>query len=1249
MNPLQIRLAALRRRLRLVVTFRGVATAAALVLVVLVLGGLLDWRMHLPDLVRALILAGTLTGAGYVAYRHLLRPLWANSDDLSLALRVEERYPVLNDALASAVQFLEQPEKTDRAASASLRQEAVQRALGLAKGFNFNPVVDTRGVRTAGLSLAGAGALALILALLYPQLAQTGFLRLTHPFGGYDWPRQTQLQIQARTRVARGEAFEIQAGVSGIIPDRATVEYRFDGAPGAKEVYEITRTEGADTGNLVARLEPGRVQRNFRFQVRANDAVSRWFEVEVLPPPQLVVLGGRPSPQIHLRYPAYSDLPEQDLPDGASSVEAIAGTAVTLRAGTDRPIVRAWLEYPDELAPVVHVASGINALSGLALCNALDLAMSRPAVWKRVPARLSSDGKIFELEFIARLSGSFALHFEDELGIGNVRLIDIRAQLDPAPVVHLERPSRSQDSLDILPDAEITIHVQAADPVYALRSVYAEYSKKGSGQETSRVPFSPLRVRTQQVDISRRWALGDLKLKEGDVLTLQACAEDFDDVTVLKQPGRSQEVELRVVGKNQLDIALNEAEAQIQQELTRLQKEQQEAIEKVIPAEAQWRNKAPLQAKHLDELLQAEQIQQQIRARVGTRQEGLRAEVARIQQALRDNHLPRSARQDRMDAIANELERLSREELDQIEPRLTEARKETEMSRRSQGSEKKAQPQEPEAASAANKDRAPLPEARRHQDEVKKTLDELLKLLEPWSSSREVKGEARSILQEQTELQKQTEKLAEETRGQPVDKLDANSRAEVDRLAELQNKLAERTEQLLDKLQRLAEARPKDDADAKAMKSAAEKGQQSNAAGKMKEAANNIRANRSNEAGSQQAESKKAMEDVVKSLEDRPEEDLERLIKKMKQAEDRLADLADKQELLQKKMREAAQIADEAKREEQLKRLAREQEQLQRETQDMVRELSRLRSERASRALSQAGSQMQRAGRQMQNGQDAQEQQDEALDRLNDAQQELQQDREQAEEQLTREKLAKIADLIKGKRERQQALNAEAARIHRQVLQGKNWSDELLASFNDLADNQEQLGKETSELANDKLTGAKVFMHLLGKSAEAMQEASKRMRERLERAKERLNRNADKESNPDAAAENLANDDIQKLQQTALRRIDQVLEALKQDKGLRAGNQNSGSRGGGGGGGGGQHGGGEGDNIPPMSQLKALKALEQEIYDRTRDFHKKHPDVSKLNSKEQEALRALRREQQELTDLFRDITAPPAEPEGGKK
>src|SRR5262249_12721524 len=129
-----------------------------------------------------------------------------------------------------------------------------------------------------------------------------------------------------------------------------------------------------------------------------------------------------------------------------------------------------------------------------------------------------------------------------------------------------------------------------------------------------------------------------------------------------------------------LELALDEAQAQVQQELVRLHKQQQEALAKVIPAETHWRTEqGPLQPKHLDELLQAEQLQQQIQARVGNKQEGLRAEVNRILQTLRDNQLPRSATHDRMETVAAELDRLARAELGQIEPQLTEARKQSEL------------------------------------------------------------------------------------------------------------------------------------------------------------------------------------------------------------------------------------------------------------------------------------------------------------------------------------------------------------------------------------------------------------------------------------------------------------------------------------------------------------------------------------------------------------------------------------------
>jgi hypothetical protein len=1248
MNPLQHRLAALRRRLRLVVTIRGAAWTAAILLLAVAVGGLIDWRVHLPSLVRALLLTGALGAAGYVAYQYLLRPLWVRSDDLSLALRIEARYPVLNDALASAVQFLEHPQSSDGLGSPSLRREAVQRALGQAQGFDFSPVVDSRGIGAAGLSLAGAGVVALALALLFPQQAWTAFLRLAHPFGAHDWPRQTQLEIMAKTRAARGEAFEIRGFLRGVIPERATVEYRIAGSPALRETYEIKRSADALSGELVARLEPGRVQQNFRFQVRAHDAGSPWMEVEVLPPPLLDSLDGRRSPQISLRFPEYTDLPPQELPDGATSIEAIAGTQITLRAAVDRPIVRAWLEYPPDLEPVLSVAGELHPLR-LSSANS------------RIPAQLSHDGRVLTLEFLARVSGTFVLCFEDPLGLGNTRLVELRTLADPAPVVTLERPSRSRDSLDLLPDAELTLEVQAEDPLFAIRSAYLEYRWKTSettagGGEPMRLPLydheavglavpqllsglsglpvpvsaTPLRLRPQRLEIGRRWSLSDLKLKEGDVLTLQACAEDFDDVTVGKKPGRSHEVEIRIVGPTALDITLNELQGEIQQELVRLQKQQQQALEKVIPAETHWRNKGELLPKHLDELIQAEQIQQQIRARVGTKQEGLRAEVARVLQALRDNHLPRSGTQERMEAVGTELDRLAREELDQIEPRLTEARKESE-----EGPDKRP-PEE--------KNKGPLPQARKHQQEVKKTLSDLLKLLEPWSSTREIKGEARSILQDQRRLADQTESMARNLRaGENPDRLDPSQRAELEKAEELQKNLAERTDQLLDKLQRLADDKEKQDPEtARQLRDAARKGrdEKANAVGKMQEAARSLRENRLADAGTQQRAGAAAMEEVVKALEDRREEELDRLIKKMREAEQKLEDLAERQDRLRKKVKEAGQIADPARREEELKRLAREQEKLQQETQEMVRELSRLRAEQAGQSLSQATSRMQQANRQMDRGDNAEEQQQEALDRLAEAQQELRQAREEVEEELAREKLAKVADQIKGLKERQVALNAEPPRIHRAVLQEKKWTRALQSSLISLAENERTLAKETEQTAHEKLEDAKVFSHLLNKAADAMNQAADRMDARMTPAE-----TVKADGGLSLEAETAAELEIEQLQTTAVRRMDQLLEALKPEPGLslRPANQGQPS----GGGQPKQQTGAAGDNLPPVAQLKALRSLQQELSEGTQGFHKRHPDADKLDAKAREQLDEIRKEQQELADLFRDITSPP-EAEGGK-
>jgi hypothetical protein len=130
------------------------------------------------------------------------------------------------------------------------------------------------------------------------------------------------------------------------------------------------------------------------------------------------------------------------------------------------------------------------------------------------------------------------------------------------------------------------------------------------------------------------------------------------------------------------------------------------------------------------------------------------------------------------------------------------------------------------------------------------------------------------------------------------------------------------------------------------------------------------------------------------------------------------------------------------------------------------------------------------------------------------------------------------------------------------------------------------------------------------------------------------------------APEALPDAELAREQALALRRLDQLLDALKDaDDDPRPLSR------GGGGGDGGDEGGGGGpqgdDSLPPPAQLKLLRALEKEIYDRTEAFRKKHPDLDNLGAKDRAELQDLHREQKEVADLLGRLVRPPDEDPAG--
>ena len=98
-----------------------------------------------------------------------------------------------------------------------------------------------------------------------------------------------------------------------------------------------------------------------------------------------------------------------------------------------------------------------------------------------------------------------------------------------------------------------------------------------------------------------------------------------------------------------------------------------------------------------------------------------------------------------------------------------------------------------------------------------------------------------------------------------------------------------------------------------------------------------------------------------------------------------------------------------------------------------------------------AGEEMERAAKQLQdNGGEAEQQQEEVLNRLQEAREKLNDKQDNVEEQLAREKLAKVAEQLKGLRDRQEERLKDGDRLRTQALQQKVWSRGARASLGDL-------------------------------------------------------------------------------------------------------------------------------------------------------------------------------------------------------
>ena len=352
------------------------------------------------------------------------------------------------------------------------------------------------------------------------------------------------------------------------VPESATATYHF--ADGEESSEPLASREG---GEFRGRLDT--VNQPFRFTVTAGDDLTsiRDVAVQVVPPPALKSL------VVRLVAPPYTGVPVETLAPGTTQLRALEGTTLELEALANKPLEHADLKVGENSA-------------GPAL--AFDQSRTR-----------------LKTSLAVKESFTFWFDLKDTEGFKNREAVryDVRGFRDAAPRVVIDEPKSDRD---VPADATVPVHVTADDDfgLHSARLVYRIATGDSEPHEEVAIPLwtahEPGRDPAstpfvKHLELAHKWELAPLKLQLGAIITFYADARDFDN---LKGPnvGKSREVRLRIVSKEDAAREVDDARRELREEIARVLTMQKQAITPVDNAARSLSQTNRLQPKERDDL-----------------------------------------------------------------------------------------------------------------------------------------------------------------------------------------------------------------------------------------------------------------------------------------------------------------------------------------------------------------------------------------------------------------------------------------------------------------------------------------------------------------------------------------------------------------------------------------------------------------------------------------------------------------------
>lgn len=1249
-HPLERRIAELQRHATRLLAWYGLSWVAVCVIGAVLVLGTADYLIRFQDrgirLMCSLAIVAVMVRA---VWQFAWQPLRRRLSAVEVAQRVERRFPQLKQELSSSIEFLSRSAADQVAGSAALRRAVIQQAESDTDQLDLSEALERRPTRRAVALALTVCAVAALTAIVSPGSAALALARLVKPLGSEVWPRENDLVfLNAPSRLAVGQTFEVELKdrLGRSLPDEVRIHYRFENESGPLEEVESMHLL---KGLMVARRE--NVSRPFQYRAEGGDDQSMpWTRLEVVEPPRVE------SFKIRLTPPAYTGWPAEF---AERQIQALRGTRLEFTgAATKRLKTVAWRQEEG--------ATAAGAVGEDQLSFRVPAAAMPPLVVDK------SGAYWFELVDSEGLTGGTTDRWEIRAIADQPPSVAIEQ-----PVGNLFVTAVAVLPLKIAVKDDLAVRDAVLRYVRSDRSDAGEVSIelfRGPSQVAPQPEGGPAAANASGDSrlIEYAWSLADLKLKPGAQLTFYAAASDY-----LPQQGQSTARKVTIITEQELEDRLAQRQTLILGELSRALKLQQETRGQTTSLEIQLRDVGRLQKQDIDHAQAAELNQRQVTRALTSDHEGVPAHIKDLLSDLESNRVDSPDLRRRMESLLDEIGRLEEEHLGTIERELTSAIKGAQSQpAASKGSAKDSgkpggepakagqtgQPSGPDRSTGAdkpkeagkgNKDAASphkddkpsdldkpaghdkaqsapaqpreqppgdpvarsLATAGEHQDEVIGSLESMLGQLSKWDNYRRFAREVAQVRRDQEDVLLGTQQLGAKTLSRDFKDLEPQQQADLKKLANRQHDLARQFDKLQQQMQDAGQRlKEEDPLAAETIGDALDLAQKRGLSGRMREAGDQAQRNQVSQAIGEQQQIAQELDELLNILSNRREQELSRLVRKLREAERDLQQLRKQQAGLRKKMDEAAAAARDGKldaqeHKRQIERLMREERRLQEEAARLARRLERLQAEQAGRKMGAAASRLGQAGQAGEKGDAGQagEQAEAAEKDLEEAQVELAKRRQQAEADLANEQLSRIEDTVKSLHERQGKLIDETRRLEG-LREAKGYLTRgEAASLQDLVRQQRALQQEAHLLA-EKIAGAETFHLALNNAGEDMLRAANRLSQR------------------DTGV------GTQRIQRDAQDRIAQMLAALKSDskKGGKPGSDGNGQ----GGGQGGQQGGG----IRSIAEVKLLKLMQEDLNLRLKTLGDAPAESDREAHIEQ--LTRLSVEQGQLADLALKLSRP---------